>query len=391
MRYDDIEQLAPWCALNKIFGFTPALGLRLAEHFGGASEVFLADKDELALILKPGSIYWSKINQDTVSEVCHELQKLEKENCRFLCIADERFPELLKDCHDAPAGLYIKSDSPPEEIFNRHTAIGVIGTRDITSYGTEWCTKIVAAFGRAEVKPMIVSGLALGTDITAHNAALDNGLPTIAVLPTGIDTVYPFRHGWAADKIAGSPGSALVTDYPPGTVPKAINFLRRNRIIAGLSDAVILIESRTKGGGLMTCKLAYSYNRDVFALPGRIDDTCSGGCNSLIREKMAEPVIDIDTLVSALGLGHAAAAGITDIKTYTFRRYLHETGYATATALATIAETIRKNRDATDEDISALTGMDYGDVAELTGRLACDGLITSGLMGNYAINPAILA
>ena len=141
----------------------------------------------------------------------------------------------------------------------------------------------------------------------------------------------------------------------------------------------------------MTCKLAYSYNRDVFALPGRIDDTCSGGCNSLIREKMAEPVIDIDTLVSALGLGHAAASGITDIKTYTFRRYLHETGYATATALATIAETIRKNRDATDEDISALTGMDYGDVAELTGRLACDGLITSGLLGNYAINPAILA
>lgn len=391
MRYDDIEQLAPWCALNKIFGFTPALGLKLAEHFGGASEVFLADKDELALILKPGSIYWSQINQDTVSEVCLELQKLEKENCRFLCIADERFPELLKDCHDAPAGLYIKSDTPPEEIFNRHTAIGVIGTRDITSYGTEWCTKIVAAFGRAEVNPMIVSGLALGTDITAHNAALDNGLPTIAVLPTGIDTVYPFRHGWAADKIAGSPGSALVTDYPPGTVPKAINFLRRNRIIAGLSDAVILIESRTKGGGLMTCKLAYSYNRDVFALPGRIDDTCSGGCNSLIREKMAEPVIDIDTLVSALGLGHAAAAGITDIKTYTFRRYLHETGYATATALATIAETIRKNRDATDEDISALTGMDFGDVAELTGRLACDGLITSGLLGNYAINPAILA
>lgn len=391
MRYDDIEQLAPWCALNKIFGFNPALGLRLAEHFGGTSEVFLADKDELALILKPGSIYWSKIDQDTVSEVCLELQKLEKENCRFLCIADERFPELLKDCHDAPAGLYIKSDSPPEEIFNRRTAIGVIGTRDITSYGTEWCTKIVAAFGRAEVKPMIVSGLALGTDITAHNAALDNGLPTIAVLPTGIDTVYPFRHGWAADKIAGSPGSALVTDYPPGTVPKAINFLRRNRIIAGLSDAVILIESRTKGGGLMTCKLAYSYNRDVFALPGRIDDACSGGCNSLIREKMAEPVIDIDTLVSALGLGHATAAGITDIKTYTFRRYLHETGYATASALATIAETIRKNRDATDEDISALTGMDYGDVAELTGRLACDGLITSGLLGNYAINPAILA
>lgn len=391
MRYDDIEQLAPWCALNKIFGFNPALGLRLAEHFGGASGVFLADKDELALILKPGSIYWSKINQDTVSEVCLELQKLEKENCRFLCIADERFPELLKDCHDAPAGLYIKSDTPPEEIFNRRTAIGVIGTRDITSYGTEWCTKIVAAFGRAEVKPMIVSGLALGTDITAHNAALDNGLPTIAVLPTGIDTVYPFRHGWAADKIAGSPGSALVTDYPPGTVPKAINFLRRNRIIAGLSDAVILIESRTKGGGLMTCKLAYSYNRDVFALPGRIDDTCSGGCNSLIREKMAEPVIDIDTLVSALGLGHAAASGITDIKTYTFRRYLHETGYATATALATIAETIQKNRDATDEDISALTGMDYGDVAELTGRLAYDGLITSGVLGNYAINPAILA
>lgn len=391
MRYDSIEQIAPWCALNKIFGFNPALGLRLAEHFGGAGEVFRADKDELALTLKPNSIYWPKINRDSVAEAGLELQKLEKDNCRFLCIADERYPELLRDCHDAPAGLYIKSSTPPEEVFNKRTAIGVIGTRDITSYGTEWCTKIVAAFSRAETKPMIVSGLALGTDITAHNAALDNGLPTIAVLPTGIDTVYPFRHGWAAEKIADSPGSALVTDYPPGTVPKAINFLRRNRIIAGLSESVILIESRTKGGGLMTCRLAYSYNRGVFALPGRIDDTCSGGCNSLIREKMAEPVIDIDTLVSELGLGHAAAAGITDIRTYTFRRYLHETGYTTATSLATIAETIRKNRDMTDEDISALTGIDYGDVVELTGRLACDGIITSGLLGNYTIDPAILS
>ena len=111
----------------------------------------------------------------------------------------------------------------------------------------------------------------------------------------------------------------------------------------------------------------------------------------MIREKMAEPVIDIDTLVSELGLGHAAAAGITDIRTYTFRRYLHETGYTTATSLATIAETIRKNRDLTDEDISALTGIDYGDVVELTGSLACDGIITSGLLGNYTIDPAILS
>ena len=107
MRYDSIEQLAPWCALNKIFGFNPALGLKLAEHFGGAREVFRADKDELALILKPNSIYWPKINRDSVAEAGLELQKLEKDNCRFLCIADERYPEILRDCHDAPAGLYI--------------------------------------------------------------------------------------------------------------------------------------------------------------------------------------------------------------------------------------------------------------------------------------------
>ena len=389
MRYDSIDAMAPWCALNRIFGFAPKAGLELIRHFGGAEGVFLAG-ERLAEVLRKDSVYYGQITADAVRRAAAELSDLRKEGCTFVCIDDERYPKMLRDCEDAPVGLYVKGKSGPEGMFDRHPAVAVIGTRNITSYGREWCTRIISGLSEAGIKPVIVSGLAIGTDITAHLAALDRGLPTIAVMATGIDAVYPFRHGWAADRICSAEGSGLVTDYPPGTAPQAVNFIRRNRIIAGLCSAVILIESKKKGGGLMTCRLAFSYNRDVYALPGRIDDECSAGCNSLIKAKMAEPVTDVGELVAALGLGGIGSGGVVDVRKYIYGRYLETEGAATAERLAAVAYAVSRNRDATVEDICGLVGGSYQDVSGLVGRLEVDGIIVSDLVGCCCINPKIM-
>ena len=390
MKYDSIDYLAPWCALNRIFGFAPRTGLELARHFGGAAAVFSESPHNLAGFPGVGSHYAGMISDAAVDAAACELEALCADGCRFLCIEDERYPLMMKECEDAPAGLYIRSSSKPEDVFNVRPAIGIVGTRDITSYGVEWCTKIVNAMGRACIKPLIVSGLAIGTDITAHLAALDCGLPTVAVMSTGIDAVYPFRHGMAADRICSSCGSALVTDYPPGTAPKAINFLRRNRIIAGMCDAVILIESRRKGGGLMTCRLAGSYNREVYALPGRIDDDCSGGCNSLIKAKMAEPIDDVEELIDALGLGAGECAGKMDIRSYVYKKYRDSMGNEDADRIASVAEAVSRNREISLDDICMLTGMSYAELSGYAGRLICDGIIVTDILQRCSINPKIM-
>ena len=231
-----------------------------------------------------------------------ELTDLEKIGISFSAWNSASYPPLLKECADAPVGLYIRSVTPARELWNPSGNIAVVGTRDLSPYGKEWCEKAVTAIASGNEKPSIISGLALGTDICAHRTALDNGLPTIGVMATGPETVYPYRHKEFAERLWQTPGCALVTDYPPGTAPLAIHFLRRNRIIAGLADATILIESKSRGGGMTTSRLAFSYSRDVYALPGRADDVRSQGCNRLIREKIAEPLISIEDLIGSLGL-----------------------------------------------------------------------------------------
>ncbi|MBQ2069136.1 MAG: DNA-processing protein DprA, partial [Bacteroidales bacterium] len=142
-------------------------------------------------------------------------------------------PALLKDCSDPPLGLYVRSSSPPEEVFRPRPSVAVVGTRDVSRYGLQWCRKLTGAIAQSPARPVIVSGLAIGVDIAAHLEAIDRGGSTIAVLPTGLDKIYPYRHEAYADRICNSPGSALVSDYPPGTMALKTNFLRRNRIIAG--------------------------------------------------------------------------------------------------------------------------------------------------------------
>ena len=231
--------------------------------------------------------------------------------------------------------------------------------------------------------PVIVSGLAYGTDITAHRTALEDGLDTIAVMATGADTVYPPAHRGDALKIAGKAGSALITDYPLHTKAIAINFIRRNRIIAGMCRATILIESRSKGGGMITASQAFSYNRDVFALPGRAGDPFSAGCNSLIRSGCAAPVTSERDLVESLGFIFRKESGKHAVPSEYYSGVMDKDAVGMMSRILLLT---RKNRRMSLDELADATDLPYGTVAELCGILETDGFISIDLMQRCTIN-----
>lgn len=373
------------CALNRIFGFKPALGLFLLKETGGAAALWGMDREELRRMAGVYASYVDSMTPEALQKAGEELEKIYSRGARFTTVYDEGYPPLLKECADPPLGIYIKSTSADKELFASKPAVAIVGTRDMSSYGRHWTAKIVESLASAREKPLIVSGLAYGIDITAHRAAMEHGLPTIAVMPTGIDSVYPQRHLQTASAIASTPDCALVTDYPPGTAPLPIHFLRRNRIIAGLSKYLILTESRIRGGGMMTARLAYSYDRDVYAVPGRIDDERSSGCNLLLREKIAEPVTDVENLASRLGLDPAVHRKKADILNIIKERY-GDAGTFEFPDMAAVARAIKGERGIGREEIAAVTGLDYGKVCGITELMASDGIITMDLAGHCSLN-----
>ena len=381
---ENFEEKAHLCALNRIFGFEPRLGLALISHFGSASGIFQQDKDEIDRILGPYSKYKGKITTSAADQAADELHSLSLRGITFEGITESTYPPLLMDCEDAPIGLYIKTQTPVSDLW-KPESISIVGTRDISLYGRDWCRRIVQGLSRTESRPSIISGLALGVDIEAHRTAIEEGLPTIAIMATGPDSIYPYRHRSFAEKIASTPGCALVTDYPPGTAPLAIHFLRRNRIIAGLGKATILVESKSKGGGMMTCRLAFSYNREIYALPGRADDICSQGCNELIREKIAEPITSISSLTMSLGLNSYARNDNSHCKKL-ISRYSERLPETDINIITNILQLVCKERGITIEEISIRIGIPYAKASELTGILEIDGFLSTDLLQRCSIN-----
>ena len=174
--------------------------------------------------------------------------------------------------------------------------VAVIGTCDPSPYGRDMTKRIVEALADNPAKPIIISGLAIGVDTRAHACALQAGLPSVAVMPTGIDNVYPFQNKSLAEKIASAPGSCLISQFDDDEAPIALNFLLRNSVIATISDLVIVVESKAKGGAIMTAKYAHDLHVPVLAVPGRIDDRRSAGCNDLITKGAADILADVAVL-----------------------------------------------------------------------------------------------
>ena len=381
-----MEEKACLCALNKIFGFSPKTGTALVSHIGNAAEIFRRGRKDLEALLGPYSKHIRQLTPQAADDAAEELLQLERENIRFTGFTEEGYPPLLHECDDAPIGLYIRSTTPASELWSQRRAIAVVGSRDISPYGKEWCGRIVSEIACSQAQPMIVSGLALGTDICAHIAALESGLPTIAVMATGPESVYPHRHRAIAERMSATPGCALITDYPPGTAPLAVHFLRRNRIIAGMSDSTILIESKVKGGGMMTCRLAFSYDRDVYALPGRIDDIRSQGCNYLIRAKMAEPIASLPEMMESLGLKGTGRPTGTNMEQTMQMIYGNRMSEEEFSRLMLVFSTIRKTRGITLDELASESGLGYGKVLSIIGLLESDEIISMDLLQRCCIN-----
>jgi len=373
------------CTLNRIFGYEPRISGEIIRQLGSCRAVFELPERELRGLIDPSSRYGGKICPSALEESFAELERLEAAGYRFLHIGSPAYPGNLRDSEDAPVFLYIRSSSPVEELFD-HPLVSIVGTRDISPYGKEWCTRIVSALASSEERPGIVSGLAMGVDITAHMAALGYGLRTIGVLPTGIDEIYPAKHCVAAGKIAAAPGSALITDYPPGTSPIAVTFLRRNRIIAAISTATILIESKVSGGGMMTARLAAGYGREVLALPGRIDDLRSGGCNQLIGEKVAEALVSLRGLASQLGLTNINVRRREGLEKLIRRRYGDSRPAEETEELVALALKVKASRGVTLEELCREMGWEYARTAVLAGILENDGIIETDLLQRCTIN-----
>lgn len=219
----------------------------------------------------------------------------DRQGIAALTLNDARYPRRLAECPDAPIVLFFKGNAD----LNAQRIISIVGTRHCTVYGQDLIRRLVAGLAASCPGVLIVSGLAYGVDICAHNEALANTLPTVGVLAHGLDYLYPPRHKPTADRMLTQGG--LITEFLTHTNADKMNFVRRNRIVAGMADATILVESAAHGGGLITAGLARDYNRDVFAFPGNVGQTYSEGCNNLIRDNGAQLITSADEVVKALG------------------------------------------------------------------------------------------
>lgn len=264
--------------------FIPGLGdfliKQLISYCGSAEQIYRTPKGKLLKIPGVGEVLASAIkNSNSIHEAERELRIAEKEETEILFFTDKKYPQRLKSIEDAPSILYYKGN----QNLNPVKSIGIVGTRQATEYGKAIVEKICRDLVPHE--PLIVSGLAYGIDIQAHKQSLQYGLATLGVMGSGIDVIYPAAHKDTARKMISQGG--LLTETPFGTKPDAHNFPARNRIIAGLCDALIVVEAAEKGGALITADIANSYNKDVFAVPGNVDSQYSAGCNKLIKTNRA--------------------------------------------------------------------------------------------------------
>jgi DNA processing protein len=281
----DQERLS-FMALHFVPGVGDFLLKQLVSYCGSAEEVFKKSKARLLKIPGVGEMTAASIHEGkAVSRAEKEIRLAEREDTRILFYTDKAFPHRLKNIDDGPSLLYVKGNvnlNPPK-------TVAIVGTRQATTYGKEQVNKLIE--GLVPHGALIISGLAYGIDIHAHKQSLKHGLPTLGVMGSGIDIIYPAAHKETAKKMVNQGG--LVTEKNFGVKPDAHNFPARNRIIAGLCDALVVVEAAERGGALITAEIANSYNKDVFAIPGNLGQPYSEGCNKLIKINKANLLMSV--------------------------------------------------------------------------------------------------
>lgn len=282
--------------ITLINGIGNNIAKNLIAYLGNEEAVFKEKRKALSRIPGIGETLAKEIvnHKHALLRAEQEIEFILKNNIQHLYYTDKNYPFRLKECPDAPLILFAKC----AQNLNDAKFVGIVGTRNATDYGKEICYTLATALATIP-NLVIVSGLAYGIDICAHKSALDFKIPTVGVVAHGLDVIYPSAHRSVAVRMLEQGG--IVTEYLSKTKPDRQNFVQRNRIIAGMSDALIVVESAQKGGALITAELANDYNRDVFAFPGRINDQWSKGCNALIKNNRASLIESPDDFIRQIG------------------------------------------------------------------------------------------
>ncbi|MDD2387939.1 MAG: DNA-processing protein DprA [Bacteroidales bacterium] len=288
---------------NLAISFLPGIGdvnaRKLISRFGDIKKLFNSPLGDIKKTPGIGDLAALKLYNGfsvALQLAQEELEYIYSNDVEFVSLLDEEYPKRLLECDDSPVVLYYKG----KPNFNAARIVSIVGTRNATKYGTDFCNQIVGQIAEKYPEAVIVSGLAYGIDVAAHKAALEHGLKTWAVFGHNLKTVYPAAHKRIANKIIDI-GGAVISDYNHNSVTDPGNFVRRNRIVAGLADVLIIVESGLKGGSIVTANIANHYNRDVFAVPGSINSIYSAGPNRLIktnRANLLESLEDIEYIMN---------------------------------------------------------------------------------------------
>jgi len=280
-------------ALLKVEGVGDIIAKKLMNHCGSAEAVFKTKTQQLAAIDGVGTMLLKNLKDQSVFDKANkELEFIQNNSINVSYFQNENYPDKLKHCVDAPVLLFTAGNID----LNNRKIISIVGTRQITSYGTEFCKKLIEDL--IPLNPVIVSGFAYGVDIVAHQLAMENNLQTIGVLAHGLNQIYPKNHKKYMAKMEQNGG--FMTEFWSSSNPDKENFVKRNRIVAGMAEATIVIESAERGGSLITANMANDYNRDVFAVPGRTTDKYSTGCNNLIKTQKANVLTSAADLIYML-------------------------------------------------------------------------------------------
>lgn len=342
----------------------------LVSYCGSAEAVFQSSRRGLLKIpgIGPGIIE-SISNADALRKAEHELLFLEQQQVEAIFYTDERYPVRLRQNADCPAMLYFKGSSA--ELLNANRIVAIVGTRQPTDYGRAMCEEFVDGLRPYEV--LVVSGLAYGIDITAHRRASSIGTPNIAVLGHGLGSIYPSQHRQSALQLIENGG--LLSEYTHQTKPDREHFPMRNRIIAGMCDALLVVETATAGGSIITAQLASQYEREIFAVPGRLKDPKSAGCNMLIRNEQAQLVESAADLADSLNWGLSGHQ--RPVQAQLFQELSPEE--------TTVVELLRRQAETPIDELSLNAQLSPGLLASLLLNLEFKGLVRTLPGKRYAL------
>ena len=368
------QQLLYNIALTRIGHFSLASALHLYRTLGSGEEIFL-HRNEAQDILpdcSPRLIDNLKDWSEPLKRAEVELEFCRNNNIRVLCLGDDNYPKRLEDCADAPLVMYYKGNAN----LNQSRVINIIGTRHCTTYGADFIRRFIHDLKALCPEVLVVSGLAYGVDINAHQQALAVGYDTVGVVAHGLDYLYPAAHKDVAREMVNHGG--LLTEFMTCTNADKGNFVRRNRIVAGMSDACILVESAAHGGGIITAGISFDYGREVFALPGRVGDHFSEGCNNAIRENKAILLTSAEDFVKTMGWEDDALrieAQKKGIERQLFPDLSPEQ--------QRIVDVLTKSNDLQLNQLSVKTGIPIGDITSILFQMEMMGVVKPMAGGNY--------